>query len=306
MQVATVPDPDASRGQVLVRLHAAGVNPVDTYIRAGTYARRPALPYTPGIDGAGVVVRSMTDSGALRAGQRVYVAGSLTGTYAEVAVCDATQVYPLPEKISFPQGAALGVPYVTAHYALFARGGAEPGETVLVHGASGGVGIAAVQLARAAGLTVFGTAGSEEGRALVARQGAHTVFDHTASGYLEQILAATDGKGVDLIIEMLANVNLARDLTLLGAHGRVAIVGSRGSIEIDPRDVMSRNADIRGVMLFGAPHTQLVRIHAALRAGLENGSINPVIAQEIPLAEAARAHELIMSGGARGKIVLLP
>jgi NADPH2:quinone reductase len=306
LQLATVPDPSPGPGQLLVRLHAIGVNPVDTYIRAGTYARKPPLPYTPGVDGAGVVTQTGPGVLHLRQAQRVYVTGSLTGTYAEIALCDASQVYPLPDCVTFAQGAAIGVPYVTAHYALFARGGGQSGQTVLIHGASGGVGIAAVQLAKAAGLTVFGTAGSEEGRALLREQKADGVFDHGAPDYLEHIVAKTAGSGVDLIIEMLANVNLAKDLTILAGRGRVAVVGSRGSIEINPRDLMSRNADVRGVMLFNAAPSELTRIHAALRAGLENGSLRPVIAREFSLPDASKAHQAVMSPGARGKIILVP
>lgn len=306
LQLAELPDPQPAAGQVLVRIRAAGVNPVDTYIRAGTYARKPALPYTPGLDGAGTVERLGEGVSGLVVGQRVYVAGSISGTYAELALCSAGQVHPLPETVSFAQGAALGTPYVTAHFALFHRSRAQKGETVLIHGASGGVGLAALQLALAAGLTVFGTAGSEVGRVLLVEQGAHAVFDHSKLGYLEEITAATGGRGVNVILEMLANVNLGHDLTILAPNGRVAVIGSRGPVEINPRDVMARNADILGVMLFGAPAEVIADIHRALRAGLESEALRPVVGREIPLAEAAEAHRAVMASGAAGKIVLVP
>ena len=140
-----VPDPEPVGDEVLVRVQAAGVNPVDTYVRAGAYAGLPPLPYTPGSDGAGV----LADGGA-----RVYVAGALGGTYAEYALCRPDQVHALPDGISYAQGAALGVPYTPACRALFQRGRAVAGETLLVHGASGGVGLAAVQFALHAGLKV--------------------------------------------------------------------------------------------------------------------------------------------------------
>jgi NADPH2:quinone reductase len=296
------PGPD----QVLVRIHAAGVNPVETYIRAGTYARLPELPYTPGNDGAGVVEQVGSDVTEFKAGDHVYTSGSISGTYAEFALCKKEQVHPLPARVSFAQGAAMGTPYATAYRGLLQRAVAKPGETVLVHGASGGVGTAAVQLARARGLRVFGTAGSDQGLKLVREQGAHEVFDHRAADHFEQIMKTTGGRGVDVIVEMLANVNLGKDLTVLAKGGRVVIIGSRGQVEIDPRNTMQRDADVRGMTLPNTPLTELTSIHAALVAGLENGTLRPVIGKEFPLADAAQAHRAVMGSGALGKIVLVP
>lgn len=306
LQFAELDTPAPAAGQVLVRIHAAGVNPVDTYIRAGTYPRKPALPFTPGLDGAGVVERLGEGVSGISVGQRVYVAGSLSGTYAEFALCEAAQVHALPDSVSSSQGAAIGIPYATAHFALFHRARAKQGETLLVHGASGGVGLAAVQLARAAGLTIFGTAGSGPGHLLIEEHGVHRQFDHTKLGYLDEIKAATNGRGVDVILEMLANVNLGHDLALLAPSGRVAIIGSRGAVEINPRDAMARNADILGVMLFGAPPEVIAEIHGQLQAGLRDGVLRPVVGRELPLADAAEAHCAVMSPGALGKIVLVP
>ncbi|PYS90878.1 MAG: NADPH:quinone reductase [Acidobacteria bacterium] len=305
LRLEEVEAPKPGAHQVVVRVVAVGVNPVEAYMRAGMYPRKPELPYTPGADGAGLVEACGADVKRVRAGDRVYLAGSLTGTYAERALCQEMQVHPLPDAISFQQGAALGVPYATAYRALFDRAQARPSETVLIHGASGGVGTAAVQLARAAGMTVVGTGGTEEGRKLVAEQGAQHVLDHRSADYLEQLLTLTEGRGVDVIIEMLANVNLNRDLGVLAVHGRVVVVGSRGTVEIDPRLTMGRDADIRGMTLFNATEADLRRIHAALVAGLENNTLRPVVGRELPLAEAAAAHEAVMQSGAYGKIVLL-
>ncbi len=306
MRLEEVPDPKPGAGQVLVRIAAAGVNPVETYIRAGMYARKPALPYTPGSDGAGKVVAIGSGVAHLSAGDRVYISGSLSGSYAEQALCAANQVHRLPEKVTFQQGAAMGIPYGTAYRALFWRAHALPGETVLVHGASGGVGTAAVQIARAAGMLVIGTAGTEKGRKLVESEGAHHVLDHSAPDYLAQLATLTGGRGVDVILEMLANVNLGKDLGVLAMRGRVVVIGSRGNIEINPRDTRARDADIRGMSLMNATEAELSSIHAALGAGLENGTLRPVVGQEIPLAEAARAHQAVMAPGAYGKIVLVP
>jgi NADPH2:quinone reductase len=305
LKLENVPDPQPGKGQVLIRVHAIGVNPVDTYLRSGSNPALP-LPYTPGIDAAGVVIATGDEVTQFQVDDRVYNSSSITGTYAELTLCEAGDVHPMPKQINFPQAAALGVPYATAYRALFQRGKAVPGEVVLIHGASGGVGMASVQLARAAGLTIIGTAGTNDGRKLVAEQGAHYVLDHREPNHLEKALGVTNGRGVDLIIEMLANVNLAKDLPILARNGRVIVVGSRGKIEITPRDLMSRDADIRGMILFNASREELASIHAALGAGLENGSLRPVVGKQFTLAEAAKAHVAIMEPGAYGKIVLMP
>ena len=305
LRLEEVPTPHPGPGQVLVRMHAIGVNPVETYIRAGTYARLPELPYTPGNDGAGVVEQVGVDVKEFKPGDRVYTAGSVSGTYAEFALCKTAQVHPLPANVSFAQGAAMGTPYATAYRGLFQRAHARPGETVLIHGASGGVGTAAVQLARARGLRVFGTAGTDEGRKLAREQGAHEVFDHRAPDQFEQIMKASDGRGVDVIVELLANVNLGKDLTILAKRGRVAVIGSRGRVEIDPRDAMQRDVDLRGMVMPNTSPADLASIHAALVAGLENGTLRPVIGKQFALAEAARAHRAVMESGAFGKIVLV-
>ena len=306
MRVEETPDPSPGPGQVLVRVRAAGVNPVETYIRSGAYARRPALPYTPGHDAAGIVEAVGTGVAGVAAGDRVYTSETVTGAYAELALCNASRVHPLPASVSYAQGAGVGVPCATAWRALHQRARAVPGETVLVHGASGGVGIAAVQIARAAGLRVFGTAGTAEGLAMVLREGAHAVFDHRSAGYMEEAAATTGGRGFDVILEMLANVNLARDLKALAMGGRVVVIGNRGTVEIDPRDAMGRDASVVGMSLFNMPDADRAVVHAALVAGLENGTLRPVIGRELPLSAAPESHEAVMSPGARGKIVLLP
>ncbi|MBD2103637.1 NADPH:quinone reductase [Leptolyngbya sp. FACHB-261] len=304
LQLEDVPDLQPGPGQVVVRVHAIGVNPVDTYIRSGiNYSTK--LPYTPGTDAAGVI-EAVGAVSRLSTGDRVYTAKTLSGAYAELTLCDQAQVHRLPSQLSFAQGAAINVPYATAYRALFQRAKAVPGEVVLVHGASGGVGIAAVQLARAAGLTVIGTGGSEQGRRLVTEQGAQQVLDHHDPTYLEQVLALTEQRGVDVILEMLANVNLDKDLGLLAPGGRVVVIGNRGRIEIDPRAAMSRDASILGMSLFNASEREFASLYAALAVGLENGTLRPIVRQEIPLAEAPRAHQAVLEAGAYGKIVLIP
>jgi NADPH2:quinone reductase len=306
LKLEDVPDLKPGQGQVVVQVRAIGVNPVEAYMRTGTYTMKPALPYTPGADAAGIVAKVGEGVTSVATGDRVYTSGSLSGTYAEQTLCAEAQVHRLPEKVSFEQGAAMGVAYGTAYRAVFQRGGGKPSETLLVHGASGGVGTAAVQLAHAAGLRVIGTAGTDAGLKLVKDQGADNAVNHTKDGYLGELMKLTDGRGFDLIVEMLANKNLASDLGLLAKKGRIVVVGNRGTTEINPRDAMTREADVRGMTLFAATEQDLREIHAALAAGLENGSLHPVIARTIPLADAARAHEEITKpSGAVGKLVMV-
>jgi NADPH2:quinone reductase len=310
LKIVEVPDPVAGPGQVVVKIKAAGVNPVDTYIRAGQYAALPALPYTPGADAAGVVEAVGSGGQECAPGDRVYVGGTVAGrafgSYAEKALCTPDQVHHLPRNISFQQGAGLNVPYVTAWRALFEKGRAQAAETVLIHGASGAVGVAAVQMASAAGLRVFGTAGTDRGRALAKAQGAHEIFDHTSPDYQKQIAEKTGGKGVDLVIEMLANVNLVRDLEMIAIRGRVVIVGNRGSLEINPRSIMAKDATVTGFTNWNATPKELATAHAAIIAGLERCGYSPEVGKELPLADAPKAHEAVMKPGAYGKIVLVP
>lgn len=304
-----VDDPAPGPGQAVVKVEAVGVNPVDTYVRSGVYASLPDLPYIPGADAAGTVEVVGEGVANLSVGQRVYVAiggGRLTGAYAEKVVTSAAELFPIPDNVSFAQGAAMGVPYGTAYYGLFQRGHARAGETLFIHGASGSVGTAAIQLARARGLNVIGSAGTERGKALVLEQGANHVLDHTSDGYIDELRELTGGEGPSLILEMLANVNLAKDLSVIARYGRIVIIGNRGTIEINPRDTMGRNVDIRGLALWNCPPDGMARIHAALGAGLANGTLNPVINTEMPLADAAQAHAKVLEPGAYGKIVLVP
>jgi len=306
LQLNEIPTPKPGPGQILVRVHAAGVNPYDTYMRNGMYPIKPPLPYIPGSDAAGTVEAVGDGVKKVKPGDRVYTAKTITGAYAEYALADESQVYALPDKISFAQGAGLWVPYGTAYHALHHHAKAHAGETLLIHGASGGVGIAAVQFARAQGLTVIGTAGTQRGLDLVKKEGAHHAFDHTKPGYAEEIMKVTGGRGLDVILEMLANVNLATDMKLLALRGRVIVIGNRGEITINPRELMSRRASIRAFTLWAATDAESVEIHAAIAAGLENGTLRPIVGKEFPLKDAAQAHQDVLAPGAFGKIVLVP
>lgn len=301
-----VPDPVPGPGQVVIKVSAIGINPYETYIRAGNYGPQ-TFPLVLGGDAAGEIAAVGPEVAGFAVGDPVYTAGTLSGAYAELILADAaTQVFPLPPNVLPIKGAALAVPYGTAYYGLFHRAQTKPGETVLVHGASGGVGLAAVQLALAHGATVIGTAGTNEGITLVEEQGAHLVLNHHKAGYLDEAKAFTGGKGLNVILEMLANVNLGNDLPLLAKKGRVVVIGSRGPVQIDPRDTMSRDASILGMSLSNATEEERKSIYAALYAGLQNDTLRPIIGQEFPLSEAGRAHTELMEGSSNGKIVLIP
>lgn len=300
--------PEPAAGQVRMRVHAAGVNPADAYILGGSYAfYAPSLPYTPGFDAAGTVAALGVGVTDLQIGDRVFAAPlgvGHSGSYAQFMACDAVAVRRLPDRLSFEQGAALGVPYLTAYRALFQRGGLTSTESVLIHGASGGVGVPCVQLAADVGATVIGTAGSEAGRDLVAQQGAHHVLDHTKTDYLDEIAEITNGRGIELIIEMVADRNLERDLTVLAKNGRIVIVGSRAQITFTPRLTMIAEADIRGMALWNMSEVDVRQASTAVEAHLANGTLAPVVGRSFPLEQAADALRSVMSDRARGKLIL--
>ena len=306
MKLEDVPTPDPKGTQILVKIEAAGVNPVDTYLRSGIYANAPKPPYTPGKDAAGVVEEVGNGITRFKAGDRVYTAGSITGTYAEYSLCDETHLGRLPENVSFEQGAGIWTPYATSYRALFQKAGARSGETVFIHGASGGVGVAAIQWAKNAGLKVIGSASSDGGKKLVTDEGADHVVDHTDEKHLAEVRDLTGGRGVDVIIEMLANENLAKDFDALAMFGRISIVGNRGSLDFNPRLAMGKDASLFGMSLFNAPPEAMEEIHSAIFDGLTQGFLKPVVRESIPLAEAPRAHKQVIENKAFGKIVLIP
>ena len=303
LQIETVADPVPKAGEVVVRLRAAGVNPVETYQRAGTppYNTTP-LPFTPGSDGAGEIAAIGEGVSEWKIGDRVYVyAPKGNGTYAEMIACKSEQVHRLPDSVHFGQGAAMGVPYATAHRALFGKAGAQSGEVVFIHGASGGVGTAAIQLANRAGLVVAGTASDED---FIEQVGAKYTFNHNAPGYMSDALGATCGRGFDLILEMLANENLGADAEVLAPFGRIVVIGNRGEATVNARAWMMKDATVMGMTLFNVSPAQLREIHADLVAGLESGELRPIIGQVFDLADAAKAQVAVVESESHGKIVL--
>merc|ERR1712133_251334 len=281
--------PELNPDQVLVRVVYAGVNPVETYIREGQYSRLPELPYTPGSDAAGYVHQVGSNVTNIKVGERVFVSGTNnnSGSYAEFIVSDSTYVFPLHPRLSFAQGASLGVPFFTAYKALILRAKTKPGETVLVHGA-----------------IVVGTAGTKEGMDVVTKCGAHHVFNHNHKNYDKKIVEHL-GSGFDVIIEHLANINLGHDIQMIKEGARVMIVGCRGAVSINPRHLMLPEASIQGVALGSTSPAQWAEMGAAIVAGIEAGWVNPVINKEYNMEEAAQVHhDIIHSKGAKGKLVL--
>src|SRR5215468_7905963 len=260
LQLEQVDDPVPGPGELVIDVRAAGINPADTYMRNGTYAIVPELPYTPGGDAGGVICAMGPDVTQHKVGDPVFVGTALsfdlTGCYAEKVKRKASEVLPLPSGVSFAAAAAFGVSYTTAHYSLFERGGAHSGETVFIHGASGSVGTSAIQLAKRAGIKVIGSAGTAKGMELIVREGADQAVDHTRNGYLDEVKRLT-GKGPELILEMLANINLAADMDLVAKYGRIIIIGNRGEITINPRVAMMKELDIRGIALWNATPEQV-------------------------------------------------
>ncbi len=354
--------PALGSSQIRINLSYAGVNPVDTYIRAGSYATLPDLPFTPGEEGSGIIagVGESIDRERFQVGDRVYVTHCITGSYATACNANMQDVYPLPSNLPLLAGCGLGTPFPAAYRALvsshvsatfigfrsvpwnlisvfrvrcscsqhvvltltlvlvlvlqFQRAKAKAGQSVLVNGASGAVGLAAVQLAKAAGMApVIGTAGSAEGRLLVLEEGgADYVIDHHSPGFHQDAVALTKGgnEGLNVIVESSAHFNLGNDLSALSKDGVVAVVGSRGAVEVDPRDLMSAESSVLGVMLSAASTGDLEETHAAIGAGLADGTIRPYVGVVLQgLESASAAHEEVIShastgGSARGKICI--
>ncbi len=229
----------------------------------------------------------------------------MTGAYAKHCLVAQTDLFHLPADISFDYGASLGTSAMAAYRALITRGEARPGDRVLVHGATGGVGVVAVQLAVRRGMTVVGTADDDKGADLVRQLGATGAFVHSREGYFEKVKALGP---FDVVVECLANVNLGRDLEALAKGGRVVVVGSRGKVTVDPRELMVREADVRGVFLPGQTQREKAQAVSDLLAGIKQGTLTPVIAEVLSLEQAPDAHRKVVApnSGLAGKIILRP
>eukprot|EP01060_Flectonema_neradi_P030700 TRINITY_DN4509_c0_g1_i1.p1 TRINITY_DN4509_c0_g1~~TRINITY_DN4509_c0_g1_i1.p1 ORF type:complete len:347 (+),score=64.81 TRINITY_DN4509_c0_g1_i1:75-1043(+) len=305
LKLRDVAMPVPGKTQVRIEVHAVGVNPVETYWRSGTAGRNPKLPYTPGRDAAGKVHCVGSDVKGLKVGDRVFTTGAATGTYSHHCLADQNDVHLLPDDVSYDAGASLGTPALAAYRAVFTRGQAKSGEKILIHGASGGVGLIAIQLAKTHGMYVVGTADNQRGVDLIKSVGCDEGFIHNEKGYFEKVKKAGP---YNLIVEVIANINLANDLSAAAKNGRVVIVGSRGEVKINPRDIMVKELDVRGLFLTTQTLEEKREAVAKLTAGLSQKTLKPVVSEVLNLDEAARAHIRVIQReeGIIGKIIMRP
>jgi NADPH2:quinone reductase len=304
------------RGEVLLSVHSAGVNPADTYIRSGVYAHLPSLPWTPGLEAAGLIAEIGEGVTDFQVGQPVCMCcvsqhGGLkshTGAYASRLVANSDTLMPLPPNVDLSTAGGIPVAYETAYRALKHATNASTTDTVLIHGASGAVGLAAIQTARALGVgTIIGTAATPAGREAILAQGADFAFNHKEDGYQEEMMRASSG-GFSVILEMLANVNLGQDLKMLRSNGRVAVIGNRGLTEIDAREAMLREASIHGVFLWAQSWSERQEANGFILDGLAKGALAPVVTEAgiFLLAAAAQAHHEVIARTTvtHGKVLL--
>ncbi|XP_065067547.1 quinone oxidoreductase-like [Rhopilema esculentum] len=306
LKVKEVKQPEPGENEVLVKVHAIGVNPVETYIRASMFGPVPT-PHILGSDCAGEVEGVGENVKRFKKGDRVWtchLTNNGAGTYAEFVSVPEENVYQLPDNTSYKHGAALGIPFLTAAQALFQLSNSKPGETVLIHGASGGVGLPAVMFAKNHGMKVIGTASTEDGIQLVKEAGAHHVFNHRSKDYVDQIKEVTGGNGPNVIIEMLANSNLQKDMDMIATLGRIVIIGNRGKCEVDASPVMTKMLQIRGVLLFIVPKEEMNENAARISTGLEMGWLKASVGKEYTMEQAAEAHREQIEGKAKGKIII--
>ena len=309
LQPCTRPQPGAGSGEVLIRVHAAGVNRPDVLQRKGGYAPPPGASDLPGLEVAGTVEGGDLQGTGLQMGDPVcaLVAG---GGYAEFCVAPAGQVLPVPRGLSFAQAAALPETYFTVWSNVFDRGRLSPGETLLVQGGSSGIGVAAIQLAAQLGHTVFATAGSDEKCRACESLGATRAINYRSEDFVAAIKEATAGRGVDVILDMVAGDYIAREIECLADDGRLLIIATLGGAkaQLDAGQVLRRRLTVTGSTLrprsteFKAAIAR--RLQAVVWPLFEVGRLKPMLFAQFPLAQAAQAHALMESSQHVGKIVL--
>jgi NADPH2:quinone reductase len=305
LEVVDVPQPQPAPGTVLVDVHAAGVTFPEVLQSRGEYQLKPDLPFVPGSEVAGTV-RSAPDGSALTAGQRVVAFPGL-GAYAEVVAVPEAMVFPLPERLSFEQGAALPMNYLTMHFGLTKRGQLREGETVLVHGAAGGVGTAAVQLAAALGARVIAVTSTPEKAEVARAAGAHETV--LADGFRDAVKALTGGQGVDLVVDPVGGDRFTDSLRSLAREGRLLVIGfTAGDIpQVKVNRLLLNNISVVGVG-WGAYWTKqpgyLQEQWAELLPLLEAGRLDPVLGTTYALEDAAQALLELDERRAAGKVLL--
>jgi NADPH:quinone reductase len=305
-----VDTPSPGAGQVLVRVRAAAVNPVDVAVRRNSFPTPKQPPKTLGSDGAGVVEAVGPDVEGLSPGDEVFFTGlgvGSEGSYADYALIAAVQAVPKPAGVTFEEAASLGVAFSTAWYGLVRRAALTAGETVLIQGAAGGVGSAAVQLARARGARVLATVGSADDAARVAELGADETIDRSTADVVAEVKRLTDGKGVDVVLELVLSANLAADLTMIARGGRIVGIGGgpEPTVTIPTGPAIAVDASVLFANSGNAGRAGAAEVLAEVAQLVEQGKLRPVVGHVFSLAQARAAHEL-QEGHHFGKIVLTP
>ena len=312
--LAEVAEPRPKDDEVLVEVKAVGVNYVDLLMRRGRYGGRRPLPYVPGFEAAGVVLQPGRGVTEWLPGRRVMgtVLRETCGCYAEKAVLPAWLLLPMPEHFSFEEGAAFPEVFITAYLALQVFGRVTKGENVLIHAAAGGVGTAAVQVAKAAGAQVFATASSDEKLRRVKELGADVLINYATQDFVEEIKKKTEGRGVDLVLESVGGEVFEKSLKCLHPTGRLVVYGTSGGQEPSPIQALDLRQQSISVGGFSFGSLSVVRPDVVRQAMqgvtelLRQKKIRPVVGHTFPLAEARAAHNLLGSRGSFGKVVLIP
>ena len=313
LRLVEIPEPRPGAGEVLVDVKAAGVNYADVLMCRGRYGSRRPLPFVPGFEAAGVVLQAGRGVENWRAGQRVMgtVLRETCGCYAEKAAMPAWLLLPVPQSLSFEEAAAFPEVFITAYLALHVFGRLTPGETVLIHAAAGGVGTAAVQIARAAGARVIATASSEEKLLRVSGLGAEVLINYATQDFLDEVKKQTDGRGVDLVLESVGGEVFEKSLRCLRPMGRLVTYGTSGGKEgaLRTLDVQRSSITVAGFTFGGlsVSRPDVVRqVMAAVEELLAQRRVRHVVGHRLPLVEARAAQNLLASRGNFGKVVLVP
>lgn len=300
-----VPNPKPNRGEVLVKVSAAGINFADTMMRRGVYLQKPKFPFIPGFEFSGVVEQG-AEGAAWKAGDRVM--GMCSAGYAEYIKVPVAQLMAAPAQFSDEEAAAFPITYLTAMGMLRLNGHAQSGETVLIHAVAGGVGTAATQIAKALGLRVIGTASSEEKLALARKQGADVCINYKTTNFTVPVMEATGNRGVDIVLESVGGDSLARDIEVIAPFGRIIVFGSAGGPSPDPSTgaLFKNSAGISAFWL-----TTLMRETKLLAAVLHElmtlvakADLRPVVGRVYPLADGATAMRDLESRSTMGKLLL--
>jgi NADPH2:quinone reductase len=301
--------PSLKPHQVRIRVRAAGVNFADTLMVAGKYQVKPPFPFTPGLEAAGEIVELGNDVEGLRLGQRALAVLRFGGGYAEEIVVDAAAVAPIPDAMDFATAAAFPVAYGTSHFALTHRGHLQPGETLLVLGAAGGVGLTAVEIGKAMGARVIAAAGGAEKLAVASSRGADELIDYTTESIRDRVRAITDGNGADVVFDPVGGDAFDQALRAVNWEARMLVIGfAAGRIQAVPANlILVKNISVIGVV-WGAQAERdpalIVRNLAELLRWWEAGRLKPMVAKVFRLAEAAEAMAALLSRRYAGKIVL--